>query len=357
MTFGKEPAKSEEIPKTQKAAVFTEHGGEIKIQEIPVPEIGVDDVLVKVLYSGVCGTDLHVWRGDLPVKGKDFPIVGGHEGIGIVVKVGQNVTNFKVGDRAGIKWINSSCLSCSECIHSYEQNCPNAMLSGLTRDGSFQQYAVVCGNIAAKIPEDADLKGCAPVLCAGVTAYKALLEANIKAGEIIAIVGAGGGLGTMAIQYARAMGYRPLAIDGSSKEKLCKEMGAEWFIDHKTENLVSEIRKLTKGGPHAVMCLAPIEKAMNQACEYVRTRGTVVLVALPKDARVSIDVFSTVFRAITVKGSYVGNREDTVEAIEFFSRGLIKIPVEIQPLSQLPNVFDRMHKGEINGRIVLDLWN
>ncbi|KAI6202652.1 CBN-SODH-2 protein [Aphelenchoides fujianensis] len=152
------------------------------------------------------------------------------------------------------------------------------------------------------------------------------------------------------------MGFRPLAIDGSSKEKICKEMGAEWFVDFKTEDLVEKIRKLTDGGCHGVICMAPNQKPMEAACEYVRTRGTVVLVALPKDAKVSIDVFSTVFRAITVKGSYVGNRQDTIEAIDFFNRGLIKIPMEVEPLSQLSDVFKRMQSGEINGRIVLDLW-
>ncbi|KAI6223153.1 alcohol dehydrogenase [Aphelenchoides fujianensis] len=181
----------------------------------------------------------------------------------------------------------------------------------------FQQYAVVNGNVAAKLSKDTDLKAVAPVPLRRSDRLQGAARGEHPCGRNCCDCWSRGRrLGTMAIQYAKAMGFRPLAIDGSSKEKICKEMGAEWC----------------------------------------RTRGTVVLVALPKDAKVSIDVFSTVFRAITVKGSYVGNRQDTIEAIDFFNRGLIKIPMEVEPLSQLPDVFKRMKSGEINGRIVLDLW-
>jgi propanol-preferring alcohol dehydrogenase len=350
-------ADDEPIPQRQRAAVYENHNGEIKLVEIPVQEPGPDDILIKVLFTGVCHTDVHVWAGDLPIRSKDPPIVGGHEGAGIVVKVGKNVRDFKVGDRAGIQWINSTCHNCEQCRKGYTQNCPDALLSGCTRDGSFQQYAVTKAANAAHIPESADLASVAPILCAGVTVYTALRESGVRPNEIVAITGAGGGLGSLCIQYARAMNLRVLAIDAGEKEAHCRDLGAEFFVDHsKCPDIVAEVRRLTAGGPHAVINLATAEKPMNQSCEYVRTRGTVVLVALPKDAKVRVDVFQAVARSLTLKGSYVGNRKDTEEALEIFTRGQVHIPIEIQPLSALPGVFRRMREGRVNGRIVLNCW-
>ncbi|CAD5216904.1 unnamed protein product [Bursaphelenchus xylophilus] len=348
---------TEQIPATQRAAVFDEFGGKLDIREIPVPEIGADDILVKVIYSGVCHTDLHVWLGDFPLKTKPPPIVGGHEGAGVVVKVGSNVSNFKIGDRAGIKWVNGSCLCCEQCKRGFEPNCDNVVLSGFTRDGSFQQYAAVKATEAALIPEGVDLANVAPILCAGVTVYKALKESNVHAGETIAITGAGGGLGSLCIQYAKAMGMIVLAIDAGNKEEHCRSLGADLFIDpFKTDDLVSAVQLLTEGGPHGVINVATAAKAMEESAKYVRTRGTVVLVALPRDAKISLDVFFTVIRTITVKGSYVGTRQDTDEALKFFARGQVKIPTEVAPLSELPAIYERMQKYQINGRVVLDLW-
>jgi propanol-preferring alcohol dehydrogenase len=347
----------ESIPKKQKAVVYEEHGGEVKLEEIPVPEVGDDDILVKVLFSGVCHTDVHVWMGDFPIKTKEFPMVGGHEGTGIVVKVGKNVKEFSVGDNAGIQWINSSCLKCEQCKKGFTQTCANALLSGCTRDGSFQQYAVVKAANAAHVPKDAKLCEIAPILCAGLTVYTALRESGIRPKETVAITGAGGGLGSLCIQYAKVMDLKVLAIDMGEKEKHCKEMGADLFLDPtKTKDIIEEVRKLTDGGPHAVINLATAEKPMDQSCEYVRSRGTVVLVALPKDAQVRVNVFQAVARSITLKGSYVGNRKDTEEAIDYFIKGKVSIPIEMQPLSALPEVLHRLRDGKITGRVVLDLW-
>uniref|UniRef100_A0A7E4VQ64 alcohol dehydrogenase n=1 Tax=Panagrellus redivivus TaxID=6233 RepID=A0A7E4VQ64_PANRE len=348
---------AENVPSTQKAAIFDTVGGPIEVRDIPVPEPSAEEILVKILYSGVCHTDLHVWLGDFPVETKG-PLVGGHEGAGIVVKVGKNVTNFKVGDRAGIKWVNRTCLSCEYCKRGYEPNCETAINSGLGINGTFQQYALTKGSEAAKIPDNVDLIKAAPILCAGVTVYRALKESNVQPGQIVAITGAGGGLGSLAIQYAKAMGFRILAIDiGDAKEAHCKSLGAEFYVDvSKTNDIVQTITKVTDGGPHGVVNIATAEKPIELATQYVRTRGTVVLVSLPKDAQLKADVFWTVFRAVTIKGSYVGNRQDTDEALDFLARGLVDVPIEVLPLSALPSIYDRMLKGQITGRTVLDVW-
>ncbi|CAD5213125.1 unnamed protein product [Bursaphelenchus okinawaensis] len=346
---------SDSIPKTQIAAVFDKHDGPIEIREIPVPEIGDNDILVKIHYSGVCHTDLHAWKGDFPIKAKNPPLVGGHEGAGEVVKIGRDVKNFKVGDRAGIKWLNGSCLTCEQCRQGHENTCSVTKLSGLTHDGTFQQYAAVKATEATPIPKDIELAKAAPILCAGLTVYRALKEANVQAGQFIAIPGAGGGLGSFAIQYATAMGLRVVAIDHGSKEEHCKKLGAEVFIDAFKEDLVDQVVKYTDGGPQGVLCIAAQPKTMSQATDYVRTQGTVVLIALPKDGYCNINVFWAVVKCITVKGSYVGCRQDAIEALDFLRRGKIDVPIEVLPLKELPNVFDKMDKGELKGRVVLDL--
>ncbi|ANB15388.1 alcohol dehydrogenase ADH3 [Sugiyamaella lignohabitans] len=345
---------AEQIPKTQKAMVFEENGGPIEYRDIPVPKPASDQILVHVLYSGVCHTDLHAWKGDWPLATKK-PLVGGHEGAGVVVALGENVTNFKVGDYAGIKWLNASCLGCEFCLKGNESNCAEAVLSGYTHDGSFQQYATANAIHAAKIDKSANLAAVAPILCAGITVYKALKVSEASPGEWVAITGAGGGLGTLAIQYARAMGFRVVAIDsGDAKEKICKDLGAEVFVDFKSSDLSKQIVEATSGGPHAVIHVAVAEVAITLSTEYVRPAGTIVLVGLPGGAYVKSEVFTHVVKTINIKGSYVGNRADTAEALDFFTRGLVKSPYQIVGLSELNDVFKKMAAGEVVGRYVLD---
>ncbi|CAI4685716.1 AIG_G0041280.mRNA.1.CDS.1 [Saccharomyces cerevisiae] len=343
------------IPKTQKGVIFYENKGKLHYKDIPVPEPKPNEILINVKYSGVCHTDLHAWHGDWPLPVK-LPLVGGHEGAGVVVKLGSNVKGWKVGDLAGIKWLNGSCMTCEFCESGHESNCPDADLSGYTHDGSFQQFATADAIQAAKIQQGTNLAEVAPILCAGVTVYKALKEADLKAGDWVAISGAAGGLGSLAVQYATAMGYRVLGIDaGEEKEKLFKKLGGEVFIDFtKTKNMVSDIQEATKGGPHGVINVSVSEAAISLSTEYVRPCGTVVLVGLPANAYVKSEVFSHVVKSINIKGSYVGNRADTREALDFFSRGLIKSPIKIVGLSELPKVYDLMEKGKILGRYVVD---
>ncbi|CAN6632362.1 alcohol dehydrogenase 2 [Trichomonascus vanleenenianus] len=344
------------IPKIQKAIVFDKNGGELQYKEIPVPQPEPNEILINVKYSGVCHTDLHAWKGDWPLATK-LPLVGGHEGAGVVVAKGANVTNFEIGDYAGIKWLNASCLHCEFCLKGAESNCKEAVLSGYTHDGSFQQYATANAIHAAKIKPHADLAQIAPILCAGITVYKALKTSEAKPGEWVAITGAGGGLGSLAIQYARAMGLRVIGIDaGEPKKKLVGELGAEGFVDFtKSADLVKDVVTATNGGPHAVIHCAVAEKAVTQSTEYVRSTGTIVLVGLPHDAYVKSEIFSHVVKSINIKGSYVGSRLDTAEAIDFFERGLVKSNIKIVGLSDLPKVYQLMEKGEIVGRYVLDL--
>ncbi|KAF5112210.1 hypothetical protein DV452_004156 [Geotrichum candidum] len=344
------------IPKTQKALVFETNGGPLLYKtDYPVPTPASDEILVNVKYSGVCHTDLHAWKGDWPL-GTKLPLVGGHEGAGVVVAKGENVTNFEIGDYAGIKWLNGSCLGCEFCLKGAESNCAAAILSGYTHDGSFQEYATAKAVHAAQIPQGTDLAKISPILCAGITVYKALKVSDARPGEWVAITGAGGGLGSLAVQYAKAMGLRVIGIDtGDAKAQLVKELGGEAFIDFATtKDIVKDVVAATNGGPHAVIHVAVSEKAIGVSTEYVRPTGTIVLVGLPAGAVAKSEVFSHVIKTISIKGSYVGNRADSAEAIDFFTRGLVHSPIKIVGLSELEHVYELMEKGQIVGRYVLD---
>ncbi|CCK72564.1 alcohol dehydrogenase ADH5 KNAG_0K02000 [Huiozyma naganishii CBS 8797] len=346
---------SSSIPETQMGVIFESNGGPLEYKEIPVPKPKANELLINVKYSGVCHTDLHAWHGDWPLPVK-LPLVGGHEGAGIVVAMGDSVKNWNIGDYAGIKWLNGSCMNCESCELANESNCPQADLSGYTHDGSFQQYATADAVQAAKIPHGTDLAEVAPILCAGVTVYKALKSANLKAGDWVAISGACGGLGSLAIQYATAMGYRVLGIDGGEeKAELFKKLGGEYFIDFtKCKDVIAEILEVTDGGAHGVINVSVSEAAIEASTRYCRANGTVVLVGLPANAYCKSEVFSQVVKSISIVGSYVGNRADTRQALDFFARGLVKSPIHIAPLSDLPEIFDKMAKGQIVGRYVVD---
>ncbi|KAK1828609.1 alcohol dehydrogenase [Podospora conica] len=349
-----------QIPKEQRAQVV-ERDGEITLKTIPVPVPLPTQVLVKILFSGVCHTDLHAMNNDWPLPRKT-PLVGGHEGAGVVVALGSAVPphSIAIGDRVGVKWLNSSCLDCAFCIRGDEPLCARAALSGYTVDGTFQEYCCADARHVARLPKDVDMAQVAPVLCAGLTVYKGLKESGARAGEQVAIVGAGGGLGSIAVQYAKAMGLEVIAVDGGrEKGEACRKLGADKYVDFmEGGDVVEQVKRASGGeglGPHAVLLLAPQEGPFQQAASYVRAHGTVVLIAMPAGAKVSLPVFDTVVRMVTVKGSYVGNREDTAEAVAFFARGLIKAPIKVVGLSELGKVFTEMQAGRVVGRYVLDM--
>ncbi|KAH6679525.1 hypothetical protein B0J14DRAFT_580977 [Halenospora varia] len=332
---------AQNIPTEQWAQVVEQTGKPVVYKKIPVQKPGPDEVLINIKYSGVCHTDLHAVNG-----------------AGVVVALGSLVEDIQIGDYAGVKWINGSCLACGFCQQSDEPLCAKALLSGYTVDGTFQQYCIAKAAHIARIPKDCDLEAIAPVLCAGITVYKGLKESGVRPGQSVAIVGAGGGLGSLACQYAKAMGLDIIAIDaGDEKKKMTAELGAQHFVDFSTsKNLVSDVKAATPDGlgPHAVILVAVNEKPFQQAAEYVRPRGTVIMIGLPAGAYLRAPVFESVIKMITIKGSYVGNRRDTAEAIEFFRRGLIKAPYKTCGLSELQMVYDKMHEGAIAGRYVVD---
>lgn len=349
-----------EIPAVQTAAVVPE-GQPIQIQnDFPVKQakdLAPGECLVKMHCTGVCHTDLHAKNGDWPLQAKT-PLIGGHEGVGEIVAIGEHTQRspVKVGDRVGIKWLASSCLHCEQCRKGLEQNCAEAKLSGFTVDGTFSQYVVSYVDHVSPIPEKLPSQDAASVLCAGVTVYRAIKYSNTKIGDWIVLPGAGGGLGHLAVQYAAAMGLRVVAIDtGEEKKQLCLRLGAERWIDFKeSKNIVQDIKDATDGlGPHAAVVTASTGAAYQQAVDYLRPGGSLMAVGLPGSATLDASIFFTVLKSINIIGSYVGNRQDALEALDIAAQGKVKVHYESRPLKDLKEVYEALEEGKIAGRIVL----
>lgn len=335
-----------------KAAVVNEFKKALEIKEVERPKLEEGEVLVKIEACGVCHTDLHAAHGDWPVKPK-LPLIPGHEGVGIVVEVAKGVKSIKVGDRVGIPWLYSACGECEYCLTGQETLCPHQLNGGYSVDGGYAEYCKAPADYVAKIPDNLDPVEVAPILCAGVTTYKALKVSCARPGEWVAIYGIGG-LGHIALQYAKAMGLNVVAVDISDeKSKLAKDLGADIAINGLKEDPVKAIHDQV-GGVHAAISVAVNKKAFEQAYQSVKRGGTLVVVGLP-NADLPIPIFDTVLNGVSVKGSIVGTRKDMQEALDFAARGKVRPIVETAELEEINEVFERMEKGKINGRIVLKL--
>lgn len=338
---------------TMKAAIVTAFNQPLEIQEVPIPKVSAGKVLVKVIATGVCHTDLHAMRGDWPIK-PTVPFIPGHEGVGEVVEVGEGITHLKVGDKVGIPWLYSACGHCDHCYAGWETLCKKQQNSGYSVNGSFAEYCLADGDYVGVIPEGVDLFEIAPILCAGVTVYKGLKMTEAKTGDWVAISGIGG-LGHVAIQYAKTMGFNVIAIDvDDSKLALAKELGADVGINALKVNVKEEVLKASGEGCHGVLVTAVSPKAFEQAVSIVRRGGTMVLNGLPP-GKFDLSIFDMVLEGITVRGSIVGTRLDLKEALDIAARGKVKAHISVEPLENINDIFERMEHGKIDGRIVIDL--
>ena len=338
------------VPKIMVAAVVEKFGDPLVLREVPVPEPGPGQALVEIIASGVCHTDLHAADGDWPVK-PNVPFTPGHEGAGIVVALGSGVTHLKEGDRVGIAWLHSACGHCDYCLSGWETLCVEQKNSGYSVDGSFAQYALAQADYLGRLPKNLSFVDAAPILCAGVTTYKGLKETETRPGEWVVISGAGG-LGHVAIQYAKAMGMHVAAVDlGPEKTALARKLGAEIAIDAKTQDPPTEIQRQI-GGAHGVLVTAVSTIAFKQAVGMLRRGGTCVLNGLPP-GEFPVSIFNVVLNRYTIRGSIVGTRLDLEEALTFAAEGKVKATIETQPLESINDVFKRLKSGKVNGRIVL----
>jgi len=339
------------MPLKMQAAVVEAFGQPLVLREWDRPSPGPGQILVKTEACGVCHTDLHAARGDWPVKPSP-PFIPGHEGIGRVAAVGAGVTHVKEGDRVGVPWLYSACGHCEHCLSAWETVCGSAQFGGYTVNGGFADYILADPNYVAHIPSGLSAVAAAPIICAGVTTYKGIKETATKPGDWVVVSGAGG-LGHLAIQYAKAMGLHVCAVDiDNGKLAHAMLMGADVSVNAKLPNAVERVKKATDGGAHGVLITAPSLEAFKQGVGMTRKRGTCVLTGLPP-GEFPFPLFEVVLNCITVRGSLVGTRQDMAEALAFAAEGKVKADVELQPLSAVNQVLDRLERGEVAARVVL----
>jgi propanol-preferring alcohol dehydrogenase len=334
-----------------KAAVVHDFNQPLRIEELPIPEPGFGEIVVKVETSGLCHTDIHAAHGDWPVK-PNPPFVPGHEGVGLVARVGPEVRGVCEGDRVAVPWLGWACGACEYCASGRETLCPNQRMTGYTVDGGYAEYVKANASFVGHVPDDVDPLDAAPLSCAGVTTYKAVKVSGARPSDLVAVYGIGG-LGHLALQYARIAGASVAAVDlVDHKLDMARRLGAEYTINSAIDDPVEAIQEL--GGADVAIAVAVSPAAFEQAYRSLKRGGTLVFVALPADNYMRLPIFETVLQGITVVGSIVGTRVDLAETFQLHAEGRTEIVRETRHLEQVNEAFEQIEKAEVDARLVFD---
>jgi propanol-preferring alcohol dehydrogenase len=346
----KEPLAPPTLVETMTAAVVHDFAQPLEIEEVLRPVPGPGEILVRIEASGLCHTDIHAAHGDWPVKPVP-PFIPGHEGIGIVEGLGAGVTEVAIGDRVAIPWLGSACGTCDDCVSGWETLCLHQQNTGYSVDGGFAEYAKANARYVVQVPDGIDPLDAAPLTCAGVTTYKAVKVSGTRPSDLVAIFGVGG-LGHLAIQYARIAGGRVVAIDVTDEKlELARTLGASFTVNAATTDPVVALKEL--GGVDRAIALAATPVVCRQAFDSLKRGGTLVFVALPKDNAMELPIFETVLNGITVVGSIVGTRVDLREVFELHAAGLTTVIRETRPLAEVNEAMADVLAGAVPARVVL----
>ena len=334
-----------------RAAVVPALGAPLEIRELPVPTPGPGQVLVQIEASGLCHTDIHAARGEWPVKPK-IPLIPGHEGVGRITAAAPDVDQTVVGTRVALPWLGHACGRCRYCVAGWETYCTAPAYTGYTMDGSYAEYAVGYASHVVAVPDGVSPFEAAPLTCAGVTTYKALKVAHPQPNETAMVVGVGG-LGHLALQYARIFGTTTVAVDvEDAKLELAKELGADHVVDARGDQAGA---LATLGGMDIAVVTVPSPAAMQAAHEALNPNGRLVLVGLPADNTLRLPVFETVLKGITVVGSLVGTRNDLADCFALHAQGHTRVIAESRRLEDVNECFEQVLAGQVPARLVFDL--
>jgi propanol-preferring alcohol dehydrogenase len=337
-----------------KAAVLHELKKPMTVEDVERPVPGEGEVLIKVEASGVCHSDLHVAEGDW----KQFagitklPLIVGHEVAGKVVEVGPGVRELKIGDRVGVPWIYWTCGECEFCREGNENLCVKQKITGVTVNGGYAEFIKAPASHATRIPDSVSSLQAAPLFCAGVTVYRAIMQAKPQRGQRLAVFGVGG-LGHLAIQIAVHLGLEVSAVDvADDKLALARSLGAVNAFNAATANVVKEIRRL--GGAHIVLVTSGSKAAYDTAFYCLRPTGTLLAVGLPAN-EISFPAIMMAAGEVNIKASAVGTREDLKQVLALAAAGKLHCQVAARPLADVNAVFEDMRAGKIAGRVVLEM--
>lgn len=306
-----------------RAAVVRSFERPLEIEDRPIPEPGPEQVLVRIEACGLCHTDIHAARGEWPIKPSP-PFVPGHEGVGIVERLGPgNAHGLSVGTRVALPWLGYACGDCRYCNSGRETLCLSQRNTGYALDGAFAEYAVGFARHVVRVPDGVNPFDAAPLTCAGVTTYKAVKLSGATSASLVAVFGAGG-LGHLAIQYARVTGATVVAVDTNAERlQSARELGAEHVVHVGEQDPVAAIQRL--GGADAAIATAVNPSAFEQAVGSLARGGVLVCVGLPAENAMRVPIFQTVLGGLEIRGSIVGTHHDLEEVFELHRRGLTRV--------------------------------
>lgn len=332
-----------------RAAVVTAFGSPARVEERRIPQPGAGQVLVRLEACGLCHTDIHAMRGEWPVKPR-LPLIAGHEGVGFIEQVGDGVTSRTVGQRVAMPWLGHACGECRFCVDGRENLCEKQYNNGYGVDGGYAEYMLADARFAVPVPDGVPSIDAAPLTCAGVTTYAAIKNAHVVPGETVVVFGIGG-LGHLAIQYARLVGAIVIAVDVTEEKlQLATELGADHVVDARTSDPVHAIRDL--GGADVVVVLAVAPSVFHQAFESLNRGGRLVLVSLPAGGELTVPIFDTVLKGISIIGSIVGTRQDLAEVFALHAAGRTRVITESRELDQVNASVDEVLAGSVPARLV-----
>jgi len=330
------------------AVQVSKAGGEFELVERDIPQPGVGEIRIKVEACGICHSDMLVKQGGFP--GLVYPRVPGHEAVGIVDEVGSGVTEWKKGDRVGVGWHGGHCFVCDSCRRGDFVTCQQEAITGVTRDGGYQQYMLARHEAVALVPEGLDAAEAGPLMCAGITTFNALRHSGAVLGDLVGVQGIGG-LGHLGIQYAAKSGYRVVGIGrGPENAGLAKKLGAFAYIDSKATKAAEELQNL--GGAKVILTTAPNAKAMAEMVDGLGVGGKLVIVGAPFEP-MEVSALSLIMRRRAVQGWPSGTAMDSEDTLRFSAHSGVRAMIEKYPMAKVNEAYARMMSGKAEFRVVL----
>jgi len=335
-----------------KAAIVREYKEPLRIETVETPAPEHDEVLIKVEACGVCHSDLHIAEGDWThlLRLIKRPLIPGHEVVGSVTQKGREVHNLEIGDRVGVAWTHWTCGECELCLEGRENLCSRQMITGATVDGGYAEFIKAKASHALRVPDVLSSDEAAPLFCAGVTVYHAIKSSGIKPRQRLVVFGVGG-LGHLAVQFAKCFGAQVIAVDiADEKLEFARTLGADMTMNAANEDVVKQIRKM--GGAHVAVVTSAAKKAYDMAFYAVRSSGTLMVVGMPAE---DLSFPAIMMREMRIMSAATGTREDMREVLDLAAAGRVKCQVETRRLEEVNEVFEEMRAAKITGRVVLKM--
>ena len=333
-----------------KAIQIEKAGGDFQLVNKDIPAPKKNEVLIKVEACGICHSDMFVKEGLFP--GISYPRTPGHEVVGIIDKLGEDVNEWKIGQRVGVGWHGGHCFTCEPCRKGDFVNCEKAGITGISSDGGYAEYMTANHEALAIIPEDLSSAEAAPLLCAGITTYNSLRNSGIKSGDVVAVHGIGG-LGHLGVQFAHKMGMKTVAISrGSDKKDLALKLGANIYIDTESQDAAAELQKL--GGAKVILATAPNSKAISGLVNGLGIGGKLLVVAASPEP-LEISPLQLLMGRKSVAGWPSGSAKDSEDTLNFSSLSGIRPQIEIFPIEKAAEAYETMMSNKARFRVVLDL--